>query len=73
MSTESKTETIEIEMIQGTKYFLCTCGLAKTQPFCDGSHKGTGMKSLHYTADKSGKHYFCRTPHSAGVSDGKPG
>ena len=21
----------------------CACGLSKTQPFCDGSHKGTGL------------------------------
>ena len=27
-------------------YYWCACGLSKAQPFCDGSHKGTGMKSL---------------------------
>lgn len=29
----------------GTRHF-CSCGLAKSQPFCDGSHKGTGFHSL---------------------------
>lgn len=25
------------------EYWWCTCGLSKSQPFCDGSHKGTGF------------------------------
>lgn len=30
------------EMPAGT-YWWCACGLSKAQPFCDGSHKGTGL------------------------------
>ena len=30
------------EMEPGT-YFWCSCGHSASQPFCDGSHKGTGM------------------------------
>ncbi|KAL9988029.1 hypothetical protein ACROYT_G002426 [Oculina patagonica] len=26
----------------------CTCGLSKTQPWCDGAHKKTGFKSLKW-------------------------
>jgi CDGSH-type Zn-finger protein len=24
-------------------YWWCACGRSQTQPFCDGSHKGTGI------------------------------
>jgi CDGSH-type Zn-finger protein len=24
-------------------YWWCACGRSKSQPFCDGSHKGTGL------------------------------
>ena len=30
------------EMEPGT-YQWCACGRSKSQPFCDGSHKGTGF------------------------------
>jgi CDGSH-type Zn-finger protein len=26
----------------GTKYY-CACGGSKSQPYCDGSHKGSGL------------------------------
>jgi CDGSH-type Zn-finger protein len=26
----------------GKSYYWCSCGLSKSQPFCDGSHAGTG-------------------------------
>lgn len=29
-----------MEMEPG-EYWWCSCGLSKSQPFCDGSHKGT--------------------------------
>ena len=31
---------IVLEMKAG-KYWWCTCGGSKNQPFCDGTHKGT--------------------------------
>ncbi len=40
-------------------YYWCACGLSKTQPFCDGSHKGSGMSPMAYTADASKTVYFC--------------
>ena len=31
-----------LEVKPGT-YWWCACGRSKGQPFCDGSHKGTGL------------------------------
>jgi len=28
------------------KKCICVCGESKNTPYCDGSHKGTGMKPL---------------------------
>lgn len=27
-------------------YFWCACGRSQNQPFCDGSHKGTGITPI---------------------------
>lgn len=43
----------------GKRYFWCACGRSQGQPFCDGSHKGTGLNPLMYTAEKSGQVWFC--------------
>lgn len=52
-------EPIKVELEAGKDYWFCTCGLSKNQPFCDSSHKGTGMKSHKFTAEKSGTAWLC--------------
>jgi len=47
------------EVEEGKSYAWCACGLSKKQPLCDGSHKGTGIAPIRYTATRSGKVYFC--------------
>ena len=52
-------EPAKVELEAGKDYWFCTCGLSKNQPFCDSSHKGTGMKSHKFTAEKSGTAWLC--------------
>ena len=44
---------------EGKRYFWCACGRSQKQPFCDGSHKGTGLEPMAYKADKTGDVWFC--------------
>jgi len=35
-----------VVQLQAGTYYWCSCGNSKGQPFCDGSHKGTGFTPL---------------------------
>ena len=48
----------------GKPYFWCACGRSQNQPFCDGSHKGSGIEPVRYVAEASRTLYFCGCKHS---------
>lgn len=48
-----------VEVEANKKYFWCTCGLSDIQPFCDGQHKGSGLKSLCFEDTKNETIYLC--------------
>jgi len=54
-----------IEVEAGKSYWWCSCGKSATQPFCDGSHKGSEFSPIEYKADKSEAVYFCGCKQSA--------
>ena len=43
----------------GRKYFWCACGLSARQPFCDGSHAGTGLEPVLFEAASDQEVWFC--------------
>ncbi len=49
-----------VELEEGKNYFWCRCGMSKNQPFCDGSHAGTDITPIKFTAEKSGKAALCQ-------------
>ena len=54
-----------IHVEKGTDYYWCSCGKSKSQPFCDGSHKGSAFNPVKYSAEESKAVYFCGCKHSA--------
>lgn len=48
-----------VEVTEGKTYFWCACGRSSKQPFCDGSHKDTGISPKKYVAEADGKVFFC--------------
>ena len=47
------------EVEEGQTYYWCACGRSKNQPFCDGSHQGTGIEPVAFTAQKSETVHLC--------------
>jgi CDGSH-type Zn-finger protein len=62
--TVAGTEPIAVELEAGDEVYWCTCGRSAGQPYCDGSHAGTGFVPLPYTAPESGTAYLCACKHT---------
>ncbi|HHZ88695.1 MAG TPA: CDGSH iron-sulfur domain-containing protein [Chromatiales bacterium] len=61
-----------VNVESGKTYTWCACGRSSKQPFCDGSHAGTGIKPVSYEASKNEVVYFCgcKQTKSAPMCDG---
>lgn len=55
---------VKITLEAGKSYAWCACGLSSGQPFCDGSHKGTGFAPKLFKVEKDGDYFLCQCKHT---------
>lgn len=55
-----------VDLVAGRTYYWCACGRSKKQPFCDGSHKGTGIEPLAFSPEESGDALLCACKQTRG-------
>ena len=58
-TTMETSEPYEVNLVSGRTYYWCACGLSRKQPFCDGSHKGSGIEPLAFVASEAGPAAVC--------------
>ncbi len=54
----------QAQLEQGREYYFCVCGRSSDQPFCDGSHAGTGLAPRPFRAEADGEAWLCRCKHT---------
>jgi len=53
-----------VQKVEPSTYFWCACGRSKGQPFCDGSHKGTGFAPLKNEIKEAKTVAWCGCKHT---------
>lgn len=55
--------SVRLTLEPGT-YWWCSCGRSANQPFCDGSHKGTGFAPRSFVVEQATEVFLCRCKHT---------
>lgn len=57
VSTQPKPYLVALQ--SGRAYLWCACGRSRRQPFCDGSHEGTGLTPRRFVAPRTEEVLLC--------------
>jgi CDGSH-type Zn-finger protein/quercetin dioxygenase-like cupin family protein len=55
----ARTAPYYVELARDQVVLWCRCGRSRKQPYCDGSHAGTGILPMRYMADHDEEVLFC--------------
>ena len=59
-------QPVKVKLKAGEEYYFCTCGKSGNQPFCDGSHSGTGFTPKPFKVDEDNEEaYLCQCKQTA--------
>jgi len=53
-----------VQLAEAGTYYWCACGKSATQPFCDGSHKGTEFTPLEVEISEAKTVAWCQCKHT---------
>jgi len=53
-----------VQPVEAGTYWWCACGRSKTQPFCDGSHAGSGLAPQKVEIAEARTIAWCACKHS---------
>ena len=53
-----------VQRMERGSYWWCACGRSRSQPFCDGSHKGTGFTPKRTDLAEAKTVAWCGCKHS---------
>jgi CDGSH-type Zn-finger protein len=53
-----------VQKVEPGVYWWCACGRSRSQPFCDGSHEGTGLEPKEVEIKEAKTVAWCACKHS---------
>jgi len=53
-----------VQKVEPGEYWWCACGRSQSQPFCDGSHAGTGLSPKTMTITEAKTVAWCACKHT---------